>query len=46
VSPACTVQNRGPAVVVVFPPTVVVDDETVFRGCVVTAEVVAGEVPA
>src|SRR5881397_1292532 len=45
VSPACTVQNRGPAVVVVEPRVVVRD--TVLCGCVTTAEVVVGvEVPA
>jgi hypothetical protein len=38
VSPACTVQNRGPALVVVVPP-VVVGDETVLRGCVGVADV-------
>lgn len=33
VSPACTVQNRGPAfVVLVVVPPVVVGDETVLRG--------------
>ena len=49
VSPACTIQNRGPAfveVVVVVRP-VVVGDETVFRGCVGVASVRCGrEVPA
>ena len=39
VSPAWTVQNRGPAAVVVD-ARVVVDDDTVFRGCVTTAVVV------
>jgi hypothetical protein len=47
VSPAFTVQNRGPAEVVVAPPVVVVGDETVLCGWVDTDTVVAGfEVPA
>ena len=41
VSPAFTIQNREPAAAVVV-PAVVVDDETVLRGCVLTAEVAAG----
>ena len=46
VSPALTVHNRGPAAVVVNLP-VVVGDETVLRGCVDPATVVAGvAVPA
>jgi hypothetical protein len=39
VSPACTVQNRGPDLVVLV-PRVVVCDVTVFWGCVTTADVV------
>jgi hypothetical protein len=38
VSPAFTVQNRGPAAGVVVPP-VVVGDETILCGCVNTATI-------
>jgi hypothetical protein len=44
VSPACTVQNRGPDAVVVVDP-VVVDVDTVWCGVVETAEDFVGLVP-
>ena len=47
VSPAFTVQNRGPEAVVVVAAAAVVDEDTVLCGRVVTADVVvARDVPA
>ncbi|MDX6425963.1 MAG: hypothetical protein QOD52_1368 [Gaiellaceae bacterium] len=47
VSPAFTVQNRGPDAVVVVPAAVVVVEDTGLCGCVAAGDVVvAREVPA